>query len=165
MQGKALCFGDNVDTDQILPARYLFTTDAEELARHALEGADPEIVKRLQRGMVIVAGRNFGCGSSREHAPLALKHAGYPCLIAKSFARIFYRNALNIGLPICESPAAAAAIADGDEVRVNTEAGTITVKNAEFAFEPYPPELREMIAAGGLMEYVKRKLGRRESPA
>ena len=155
---RAVRFGDNVDTDQIIPAVHLLTGDPVELGKHAMEGADPAVRAEMRPGDIIVAGTNFGCGSSREHAPLALKGAGAPGVIAASFARIFYRNAINIGLPIFECPEAAAEIVTGDEVTVDVEGGGIKISrlgDRVFRFEAFPPELRAIIAAGGLMEYVK----------
>lgn len=151
-------YGDNVDTDVIIPARYLTTTDAAELARHCLEDLDDTFVARVKAGDILVAGKNFGCGSSREHAPIAIKGAGVSCVIAESFARIFYRNALNIGLPILECPEAAQNIRTGDVVAIDFDAGTITDETAgqTFQAEPFPPFMRELIAAGGLAEYMAR---------
>ena len=154
--GKVFKYGDNVDTDVIIPARYLNTSDAQELAAHCMEDIDPSFASSVQRGDILVAGRNFGCGSSREHAPLALKASGVACVVAATFARIFYRNALNIGLPILECPAAAQAIAAGDEVSVDLETGEIVDKTTgqTFAAEPFPPFMLELIAAGGLANYL-----------
>ena len=157
IQGKALKSGDNVDTDVIIPARYLNTPDAKELATHCMEDIDPQFASKVQRGDIIVAGRNFGCGSSREHAPLAIKASGVACVVAASFARIFYRNALNIGLPILECPAAADAIETGHRVAADLAAGTITdeTTGAAFAAEPFPPFMQELIAVGGLAAYLR----------
>ena len=157
-KGTVFRYGDNVDTDVIIPARYLTTTDAAELARHCLEDLDETFVSRVKAGDILVAGKNFGCGSSREHAPIAIKGAGVSCVIAESFARIFYRNALNIGLPILECPEAAESIRAGDVVSVDFEAGTITDETTgrTFQAEPFPPFMRELIAAGGLAAYVGR---------
>ena len=156
---KAYKYGDNVDTDVIIPARYLNTSAPEELAAHCMEDIDPSFAGDVRRGDILVAGRNFGCGSSREHAPLAIKASGIACVIAESFARIFYRNALNIGLPIFECPAAAGAISSGDEVSVDLEAGKIVdlTTGTSFTAEPFPPFMMELIAAGGLAEYLKGK--------
>ena len=156
---KAYKYGDNVDTDVIIPARYLNTSAPEELAAHCMEDIDPSFAGDVRRGDILVAGRNFGCGSSREHAPLAIKASGIACVIAESFARIFYRNALNIGLPILECPAAAGAISSGDEVSVDLEAGKIVdlTTGTSFTAEPFPPFMMELIAAGGLAEYLKGK--------
>jgi 3-isopropylmalate/(R)-2-methylmalate dehydratase small subunit len=156
---KAHKYGNDVDTDVIIPARYLNTSAPEELAAHCMEDIDPMFAGRVRHGDIIVAGRNFGCGSSREHAPLAIKASGISCVVAESFARIFYRNALNIGLPILECPAAANAISAGDEVSVDLETGEIaditTVRS--FHAEPFPPFMRELIAAGGLAAYLKAR--------
>ena len=158
MKGKCWTFGDHVDTDQIIPARYLNTIDPKELAAHCMEDADPEFPGKVTPGDVIVAGENFGCGSSREHAPLCIKSAGVACVIAKSFARIFFRNAVNIGLPILECPDAAAAVAEGDEVDVDIAAGRIVHVSSgrEFTTPPFPKELQDIIAAGGLMNYARQ---------
>ncbi len=160
MKGKSWKFGDNINTDEIIPARYLNTTDTKELASHCMEDADPNFMKKITGGDVIVAGENFGCGSSREHAPISIKAAGLSCVIAKSFARIFFRNAINIGLPIFECPEAAAQIQEGDEVEVNLAAGEILniTKKKRFKFEPFPREMQEIIQAGGLMNFVKKKM-------
>jgi 3-isopropylmalate/(R)-2-methylmalate dehydratase small subunit len=160
MKGKCWTFGDHVDTDQIIPARYLNTTDPAELAAHCMEDADADFPDKVGAGDIIVAGENFGCGSSREHAPLCLKHAGVGCVIAKSFARIFFRNAINIGLPILECPEAVEAISEGDIVEVDLAAGKITLADSgqPFATAPFPRELQDIIAAGGLMNYVKTQV-------
>lgn len=160
-KGKAFKFGDDVNTDEIIPARYLNTSDPKELAKHVMEDADPEFPKKVQPGDVIVAGKNFGCGSSREHAPIAIKAAGVSAVIAKSFARIFYRNAINIGLPIFESPEAVEGIDEGDLIEVNPETGVIKnlTKGTEFQANPIPSDIRQIMEAGGLMEYAKKKLG------
>ena len=158
-QGKAHKYGDNVDTDVIIPARYLNTAEAAELASHCMEDIDPAFAGKVQSGDILVAGRNFGCGSSREHAPLAIKASGVACVIAESFARIFYRNALNIALPILECPAAAGAIAAGDEVSVDLETGEIidVSTGQTFSAEPFPPFMLELIAAGGLAAYMSTR--------
>ena len=158
-KGKTFKFGDNVDTDVIIPARYLNTAEPAELAAHCMEDIDPAFAGAVRRGDVIVAGRNFGCGSSREHAPLAIKAAGVACVVAASFARIFYRNALNIALPILECPEAADAIAAGDEVEIDFETGEIADKatGRTFRAEPFPPFMMDLIAAGGLAAYLKGK--------
>ena len=158
-QGKVHKYGDNVDTDVIIPARYLNTAEAAELASHCMEDIDPAFAGKVQRGDILVAGRNFGCGSSREHAPLAIKASGVACVIAESFARIFYRNALNIALPILECPAAARAIAAVDEVSVDLETGEIidVSTGQTFAAEPFPPFMLELIAAGGLANYFRNR--------
>ena len=158
--GKVHKYGDNVDTDVIIPARHLNTSVPEELAAHCMEDIDPHFAGTVNRGDLIVAGRNFGCGSSREHAPLAIKASGVACVIAESFARIFYRNALNIGLPILECPAAACAIAAADEVSVALGTGEIAdlTTGQTFLAEPFPPFMMELIAAGGLVAYLKGRM-------
>ncbi|MEE1355659.1 MAG: 3-isopropylmalate dehydratase small subunit [Absicoccus porci] len=157
--GTVLKYGDNVDTDVIIPARYLNSFDAKELASHAMVDIDPTFTKRVKLGDIMVARKNFGCGSSREHAPLALKTAGISCIIADSFARIFYRNAINIGLSILECPEAAEAINEGDEVKVDFDSGIITdvTTNQTFQAVPFPPFMQELIAQGGLVNYVNQK--------
>ena len=157
--GKVWKFGDNINTDEIIPARYLNTSDPAELARHCMEDADPDFPDKVRPGDIIVAGQNFGCGSSREHAPIALKAAGVACVIAGSFARIFYRNAFHMGLPILECPGAAGRIAEGDTVTVELDSGRIILAQAsgELAAQPIPPFMRSLIDAGGLMNYVKKK--------
>jgi 3-isopropylmalate dehydrogenase len=159
-KGKAHCYGRDIDTDVIIPARYLNTSDPQELAKHCLEGLDPTFVAHVRTGDILVAAENFGCGSSREHAPLAIQAAGIDAIIAKSFARIFYRNAINIGLPIMECPEAVDAIADGDVVRIDTDAGTITneTTNETFDVQPFPLFIREIIEAGGLINRTKKRL-------
>jgi 3-isopropylmalate/(R)-2-methylmalate dehydratase small subunit len=156
--GRAWKYGDDVNTDEIIPARYLNTSDPAELAKHCMEDGDKgAFVREHAAGDVIVAGKNFGCGSSREHAPIAIKEAGVSAVIAESFARIFFRNCINIGLPILESPEAAGAIAAGDEVAFDLSKGEITSGGKTYTAEPYPEELREIVAAGGLLPYVKAK--------
>lgn len=161
IQGRAWKFGKDVDTDQIIPARYLNTSDPAELAKHCMEDADPAFVRKMSPGDVIVAEKNFGCGSSREHAPIAIKAAGVSAVIAESFARIFYRNAFNMGLPILESPDAVQGISEGDEIEVEIATGRICNRTTgqEFQAAPIPPFMRELIDAGGLMAYVTRKIG------
>jgi len=161
LKGRAFKFGDDINTDEIIPARYLNTSEPKELAKHVMEDADPEFPKKVKPGDIIVAGKNFGCGSSREHAPIAIKAAGVSAVIAKSFARIFYRNAINIGLPIFESPEAVEGIEEGDVVEVNPETGVIKnlTKGTEYKANPIPKDIRKIIDAGGLMEYAKQKLG------
>lgn len=156
-QGKAFKYPDNVDTDVIIPARYLNTPDANELAQHCMEDIDPTFVTRVQNGDVIVAGWNFGCGSSREHAPLVIKTCGTGCVIAKSFARIFYRNAINIGLPILECEEAADAIAEGNDVQVDFDSGIITdITNGKtYQAQPFPPFIQKIIRSGGLLQSLK----------
>ncbi len=156
-QGTVYKYGDNIDTDVIIPARYLNTQDAKELASHCMEDIDKSFVTKVKQGDIMVGGENFGCGSSREHAPLAIKSAGIDCVIAKSFARIFYRNAINIGLPILECPAASEAIADGDTVAIDFDTGVITdvTTGATFQAEPFPPFIQNIIAKGGLMASIR----------
>jgi len=162
LRGRAHRYGDNVNTDVIIPARYLTTSDVDELAAHCMEDLDPEFVRKVRPGDMIVGGENFGCGSSREHAPLALKGAGVSCVIAQSFARIFFRNAINIGLPTLVCPEAAAEIRDGHEVSVNLAAGLIedATTSRTYRAEPFPEFLSEIIAAGGLVAYTKARLGK-----
>ena len=155
--GKVIKYGDNVDTDVIIPARYLNTIDKKELASHCMEDLDPTFVSRVVPGDIMVAGYNFGCGSSREHAPIAIRAAGVSCVIAKTFARIFYRNAINIGLAILECEAASDGIEAGDEVAIDFDTGVITniTKGETYQAEPFPPFIRDMIAKGGLMASIK----------
>ena len=159
LKGNAHRFGADVDTDAIIPARYLNTSDPMELAKYCMEDADPEFVKNVVEGDVIVADKNFGCGSSREHAPIAIKAAGVSCVIAKSFARIFYRNSFNMGLPILESVEAADGISQGDELDIDTDSGVIKnlTTGKSFNAQPIPPFMQELIEAGGLIAYVKAK--------
>ena len=156
-KGKAVRYPDNVDTDVIIPARYLNTSDARELALHCMEDIDREFVKRVQPGDVIVAGWNFGCGSSREHAPLVIKTCGTGCVIAKSFARIFYRNAINIGLPILECEQAAQEIEAGHEVTVDFDTGIITdvTTGKSYQAQPFPPFIQNIIKCGGLLNSLR----------
>ena len=158
-KGTAHKVGEHIDTDAIIPARFLVTSDAKELGANCMAGLEPDWVKRVKPGDIMVAGRNFGCGSSREHAPLAIKTAGISVVIAKSFARIFYRNSINIGLPIMECPEAADAIAAGDEVNVDFDTGVITDKTTgkTFQAEPFPPFIQKIIADGGLMKSLTKK--------
>ena len=160
LRGRAHKFGAHVDTDQIIPARYLVTTDPQDMAQHCMEDADPDFVRRVQPGDIIVADVNFGCGSSREHAPIAIRGCGVSCVIAKSFARIFYRNAINLGLPILECAEAVDGSKAGDELGVELETGTIRnlTKGSEFKAKPYPEFMLELMRAGGLVEYTKRRL-------
>lgn len=160
LKGKAWKFGADVDTDAIIPARYLNTTDHKELAKHCMEDADPNFVKKMKHGDIIVADKNFGCGSSREHAPISIKAAGISCVIAKSFARIFYRNSFNMGLPIFESADASEKIKEGDEIELDPSTGVIhnLTKKEKYQAKPIPPFMQELINAGGLMNYVKRKV-------
>lgn len=157
VKGSVFKYGDNVDTDVIIPARYLNIADPAELATHAMEDIDTEFVKKVQPGDIIVANRNFGCGSSREHAPLVLKENKVSCVIAASFARIFYRNAINIGLPIFECEAASDGIAAGDEVRVDFDTGLITnlTKNEMYQAQPLPPFIQNIVNRGGLLNSLK----------
>ena len=158
-QGKAFQYGDNVDTDVIIPARYLNAPSAEELAKHCMEDIDINFVKEVAAGDIMVGGENFGCGSSREHAPIAIRASGISCVIAASFARIFYRNAINIGFPILECPEAAARIKKGDTVTVDAESGTITnVTTGEvFHATPFPSFITRIIENGGLLPYLVKK--------
>ncbi|MFN7064606.1 MAG: 3-isopropylmalate dehydratase small subunit [Aquificaceae bacterium] len=161
IRGKVWKFGDNVDTDQIIPARYLNTSDPYELAKYVMEDSEwPSFAKEHKEVEIIVAGRNFGCGSSREHAPIAIKYAGVPVVIAKSFARIFFRNAINIGLPIVEAPEAVDEIEHGDEVEVDLEKGIVRnlTKGKENKATKFPETLMAILRAGGLMEYAKERL-------
>lgn len=157
--GKVFKYGDNVDTDVIIPARYLNSFDPQELASHAMVDIDPEFAGKVQPGDIIVARKNFGCGSSREHAPLCLKTAGVSCVIADTFARIFYRNAINIGLPIIECPEAAEGIDAGDQVEIDFDSGRIynRTKGTEFQGQAFPPFMQELISAGGLVNYINSK--------
>ena len=156
-RGSVFKYGDNIDTDVIIPARYLNTQNARELADHCMEDIAKTFITRVQAGDIMVGGENFGCGSSREHAPLAIKTAGIACVIAASFARIFYRNAINIGLPILECPAASAAIREGDTVSVNFDTGVITDETTgeTFQAEPFPPFIQKIIRSGGLMASIQ----------
>ena len=156
-KGTVFKYGDNIDTDVIIPARYLNTQSAAELAAHCMEDIDRTFVTRVKAGDILVGGENFGCGSSREHAPVAIKTAGIDCVIAKSFARIFYRNAINIGLPILECPAACDAIAEGNTVRIDFDTGLITDETTgqQFQAVPFPPFIQQIIAKGGLMNSLK----------
>lgn len=159
-EGKVFKYGNDVDTDVIIPARYLNTIEPKELAKHCMEDIDEKFIQDVKEGDVIVALKNFGCGSSREHAPIAIKAAGISCVIAKSYARIFYRNSFNIGLPILECSEAADKIASGDEISVDFETGLITnkTKNESYQAEPFPEFIRQIIEKEGLVGYVKNKL-------
>ena len=165
LRGKVHKYGDDVNTDVIIPARYLNVYDPAELAQHAMEDLDPEFLKNVKPGDIIVAGTNFGCGSSREHAPLAIKAAGISCVIAKSFARIFYRNAIDIGLPILECEDAVDKTKAGDILEVELSTGKIknVTRNFIFKAKPYPDFMLELIEAGGLIEYTKRKIAAKRS--
>ena len=155
-KGTVFKYGDNVDTDVIIPARYLNTSDPAELAVHCMEDIDADFMKKVKKGDIIVAEKNFGCGSSREHAPIAIKAAGVSCVIAETFARIFYRNAINIGLPIIECPEAAKGIADGDEVEVDFDSGIITdvTKGESYKGQAFPEFMQKIIASEGLINYI-----------
>ena len=158
-QGKVFCYGDNVDTDVIIPARYLNAPSAEELAKHCMEDIDVNFVKEVKAGDIMVGGENFGCGSSREHAPIAIRASGISCVIAASFARIFYRNAINIGFPILECPEAAARIKKGDTVSVDADTGVIKdlTTGEEFQATPFPAFINRIIENGGLLPYLVAK--------
>ncbi len=155
--GTAIKYGDNIDTDVIIPARYLTTSDPKELATHCMEDIDKDFSARVQQGDIMVGGTNFGCGSSREHAPIAIKESGISCVIAATFARIFYRNAINIGLPIVECAEASEKIQAGDKVSVDFDTGVITnlTRNETYRGEPFPPFIQGIISAGGLMNAIK----------
>jgi 3-isopropylmalate dehydratase small subunit len=161
-RGRAFKYGDNVDTDVIIPARYLNEADMGALAAHCMEDLDPSFASRVRKGDLIVAGKNFGCGSSREHAPAAIKAAGVSCVVAESFARIFYRNAINIGLAILECPEAAREAEAGDELELDLSAGVVrnVAKGSEHRAKPFPPFMRAIIEAGGLIEYQRERLGK-----
>jgi len=161
LTGKVWKFGDNIDTDVIIPARYLNTTDPAELASHCMEDADPAFAVAVGQGDIIVGGANFGCGSSREHAPIAIKGAGVSCVVAEYFARIFYRNSFNMGLPILECPDAAREARTGDVLSVDLAGGVIVneTKGKTYQAAPVPPFMRELVEAGGLMAYTMQKLG------
>jgi 3-isopropylmalate/(R)-2-methylmalate dehydratase small subunit len=158
-QGRVWKFGDNIDTDAIIPARYLNTSDPGELAAHCMEDVDQQFVNKIKAGDIILGGDNFGCGSSREHAPIAIKAAGISCVIAKSFARIFYRNAFNMGLPIFESSELWAAIKEGEEISLDSSRGKITTMagTKTFNINPIPPFMEQLIADGGLMKHIAKK--------
>ena len=160
MRGKAWKFRDDVNTDEIIPARYLNTSDPKELARHCMEDIDPQFMEKMSPGDIIVAGKNFGCGSSREHAPVAIKAAGGSCVSAESFARSFYRNAVNIGLPIMEAKEGAQRIREGDMIRVEPEEGKIINETTgeEYQVAPFPPFMQAIIAQGGLINYVRARV-------
>ncbi|MBU1083524.1 MAG: 3-isopropylmalate dehydratase small subunit [Candidatus Omnitrophota bacterium] len=159
LKGKVYKFGDDINTDEIIPARYLNTSDPDELAKHCMEDADPAFPGKVQKGDIIVGGENFGCGSSREHAPISIKAAGVSCVIAKSFARIFYRNAINIGLPIFTSKEAVQKIKQGDRVEVDVDKGEISKADQKTIFkaEVFPAFIKDMIKKGGLMKTAKKK--------
>ncbi len=160
MRGTAWKFGEDVDTDAIIPARYLNTSDPAALAAHCMEDADAQFVNKVKAGDLIVAGKNFGCGSSREHAPIAIKAVGVSCVIASSFARIFYRNAFNMGLPILECPEAAAAIQTGDDIEVSLDEGLIVnhTRQQTYRAQQVPPFMQQLLQAGGLIPYVRQQM-------
>lgn len=160
LHAKVWKYGDDVDTDVIIPARYLTSSDPAELAKHCMEDIDANFNQKINAGDIMVAGKNFGCGSSREHAPIAIKVAGISCVIAKSFARIFYRNAINIGLPIIELGEAAGEINEGDVLRVDFDKGILNneTQQKQYQLEPFPPFIQEIMTAGGLIEYVKGRV-------
>jgi len=161
-KGRVWKFGDNIDTDAIIPARYLNTSDPRELAAHCMEDADPEFVSKIKAGDIILGGENFGCGSSREHAPIAIKAAGISCVIAKSFARIFYRNAFNMGLPIFESAQLWDEAAEGEEISLDSSKGQVSTVagNKIFRINPIPPFMEQLIADGGLMKHIAKTKNR-----
>ena len=159
IQSTIIKYGDHVDTDVIIPARYLNTTDPAELGSHCMEDLDASFHQKARTAKIIVAGRNFGCGSSREHAPLAIKAAGIQCVVAHSFARIFYRNAINVGLPIVECPAAGQALREGDALTIDLDSGELTGPGGEaYQAAAFPPFMRELIALGGLVPYILKQL-------
>lgn len=157
IKGRAWKYGDNINTDEIIPARYLNMTEPEELAKHCLEDLDKGFMPRIKKGDILVGGKNFGCGSSREHAPICIKASGLSCVIAASFARIFFRNAINIGLPIIESEKASLGIGSGDELEVLLGEGKVVnlTRGEEYEITPYPAFMQELISSGGLMNYIK----------
>jgi len=162
MEGKCWKFGDNVNTDEIIPARYLNMTDEKELAAHCMEGLDPDFPRKARPGDILVAGRNFGCGSSREHAPIAIRGCGIQAVVAESFARIFFRNAINTGLQITECPEAAREAETGDRLEVDFSHGRVVnhSKGKTYAFTPFSPALQDIIQAGGLIPFAKKRAGR-----
>jgi 3-isopropylmalate dehydratase small subunit len=159
LEGRIWKFGSDVDTDAIIPARYLNQSDPKELAKHAMEDERPEFYREVKEGDLLLAGKNFGCGSSREHAPLALKAAGISCIIAKSFARIFYRNSLNLGLPLLESPEASETIQDGDRVRIDLATGEVydLTQDKKFHAKPIPDFMQQLLNDGGLIPHLRKK--------
>ena len=163
IKGPAIKFGNNIDTDVILPGKYLILVDPYELAKHALESLDPEFPEKAKKGVIVVGGKNFGCGSSREQAPLALKYAGVKCVVAESFARIFFRNAINIGLPVIECKGISNEVETGDEIAVDIEAGKIEniSKGKKFQVDKLPPFILETLADGGLIENLRRRLNKK----
>jgi 3-isopropylmalate/(R)-2-methylmalate dehydratase small subunit len=164
IRGNAIKFGDNIDTDAIIPGRYLTSSDPAQLARHCMEDLDPDFLKKRKPGDIIVAGNNFGCGSSREVAPAAIKSAEISCIVATSFARIFYRNAINIGLTICESPDASKRIQEGDQIEVDPAAGVIKnlTRSETYAVAPFPAVIQQIIAEGGIVGFVRKRLSQTE---
>lgn len=158
VSGKVIKYGDNIDTDVIIPARYLNTSEPSELARHCMEDLDINFKEKVKNAKVIVAGKNFGCGSSREHAPIAIKASGVLCVIAETFARIFFRNAINIGLAILECQEAASDISEGDDIEIDFNTGVITnhTKNKKYTAQPFPPFMQKIIENDGLIEYIKK---------
>jgi 3-isopropylmalate/(R)-2-methylmalate dehydratase small subunit len=163
IKGNVIKYGNNVDTDVIIPARYLNSSDPKELAAHCMEDLDKTFLNRVQPGDIVAAGRNFGCGSSREHAPIALKASGISCIIAETFARIFFRNSVNIGLPILECPEAAQDIADGDQVSVDVSTGRIEnlTTGKTYQAAPFPEFMQEIMKADGLINYVRERMNRK----
>jgi len=161
--GRVHKFGNDINTDEIIPAPFLNTTDPKELGTHCMEGIDTDFRKNLAHGDIIVGGRNFGCGSSREHAPISIKGAGVSCVIGESFARIFFRNCINIGLPILESAELARSVKPGDKLSIDTDTGKITnvTQKRSFTAQKFPPFMREMIKSGGLMKYITKKRGKK----
>jgi 3-isopropylmalate/(R)-2-methylmalate dehydratase small subunit len=159
IEGKVWKFGDNIDTDVIIPAPYLVTTDSVELGKHCMEGVDPTFSEKAAPGDIIVAGKNFGCGSSREHAPMSIKGAGIACVVAEGFARIFFRNAFNMGLPIFEASGVTEGIQQGDRITIDQNTGEIVneTRGSHFAANPIPPFMQDLIEAGGLMAYVMKR--------
>ncbi len=162
INGKAVIFGDNINTDVIIPSKYLTTLDRSELAKHVMESLDPNFAEKAREGVIIVAGKNFGCGSSREHAPIALKYAGVKCVLAESFARIFYRNAINIGLPVLECPGVSDKIGPGDILSIDLSEGLIVneTRNERLRANKLPSFILEIIEDGGLIEHLKRRMGK-----
>ncbi len=160
IKGIAHKYGNNIDTDQIIPARYLNTSDPKELAKHCLEDIDKNFLKKIKKGDILITGKNFGCGSSREHAPIAIKGAGISCIIAVSFARIFFRNAINIGLPILESEETSKNIKNGDKISIDLSKGVIKnfTRKENYKTQSFPPFIQKLIKAGGLMKYIKKQV-------
>jgi len=160
IEGKALKYEDNINTDEIIPARYLDTTDSKQLAKHCMEDLDKDFLSKVKDKKILVVGRNFGCGSSREHAPIALKEAGVTCIIALSFARIFFRNAINIGLSVVECQEAITKVEEGDRIQIDTREGMVKnlSKGQCYSLAPFPPFLQQLIAKGGLGEYVRKQM-------